>query len=375
MDTILCKSLASLAIRKFIIKNINPSQKELKLVYIGNHSKKTKEILKKIEINEYNTNYGTNEIKQAIAKKDISLLLKASEHKHLETIIPNYIKKIGNLTDYNVFFIYTYIEDSFPIEHIRILLYETIKKDVLPIIQQDDNLYLPYNMLIYQYPKSISFSYFTEQINFIFRKDNKLINYKKEIKNKKKNNKNTNNSNYLNNVDNTISNDDDDDNDNNDNVMKDDNTFETPSNDIPDYILNDIMENSKSNSNDTLGIVTSVSNIANSKTALESSINELDELDELDELNEITLDIEELLPENTNTLEIPVIKLKKPNEVYYDLFNKAKIKAKEAKKLAIQSYLEAKKIKEMYLLEDVDLSEDDYDDDNDENNSEDVEVK
>ena len=164
-------------------------------------------------------------------------------------------------------------------------------------------------------------------------------------------------------------------NDNNDNVMKDDNTFETPSNDIPDYILNDIMENSKSNSNDTLGIVTSVSNIANSKTALESSINELDELDELDELNEITLDIEELLPENTNTLEIPVIKLKKPNEVYYDLFNKAKIKAKEAKKLAIQSYLEAKKIKEMYLLEDVDLSEDDYDDDNDENNSEDVEVK
>ena len=100
-----------------------------------------------------------------------------------------------------------------------------------------------------------------------------------------------------------------------------------------------------------------------------------EELDELDELNEITLDIEELLPENTNTLEIPVIKLKKPNEVYYDLFNKAKIKAKEAKKLAIQSYLEAKKIKEMYLLEDVDLSEDDYDDDNDENNSEDVEVK
>ena len=175
--------------------------------------------------------------------------------------------------------------------------------------------------------------------------------------------------------DNNKDSDSDMNNDNNDNVMKNDNTFETPSNDIPDYILNDIMENSITNGNDTLGIVTSVSNIANSKTALDSSINELNELDELDELDEITLDIEELLPENTNTLEIPVIKLKKPNEVYYDLFNKAKIKAKEAKKLAIQSYLEAKKIKETYLLEDVDLSEDDNDDDNSYDNSEDVEVK
>ena len=58
------------------------------------------------------------------------------------------------------------------------------------------------------------------------------------------------------------------------------------------------------------------------------------------------------------------MKLKKPNEVYYDLFNKAKIKAKEAKKMAIQSYLEAKKIKEIYLLDDVDLSEDDEDEEN-----------
>jgi len=144
----------------------------------------------------------------------------------------------------------------------------------------------------------------------------------------------------------------------------DDKTFETPSNDITEDILNDIIENSKSNSNDTLGIVSNGPNNTNSETNRKNELDELDELDqldELDELNEITLDIEELLPENTNTLEIPIIKLKKPNEVYYDLFNKAKIKAKEAKKLAIQSYLEAKKIKETYLLEDVDLSEDEHD--------------
>jgi hypothetical protein len=126
--------------------------------------------------------------------------------------------------------------------------------------------------------------------------------------------------------------------------------------DITDYILNDIMENSNTNNNDTLGIVTN--KLDNKTDQLKNTSIPID----FDELNEITLDIEELLPESINTLEIPVMKLKKPNEVYYDLFNKAKIKAKEAKKMAIQSYLEAKKIKEAYLLEDVDLSEDDEND-------------
>jgi hypothetical protein len=148
---------------------------------------------------------------------------------------------------------------------------------------------------------------------------------------------------------------------------------------ISNCILNDIIENS--NNNDTLGIVGNIidNNIHSDKIELlnnetnnsESDILESDNKD----LNEIILDIEELLPENLNTLEIPTIKLKKPNEVYYDLFKKAKIKAKEAKKLAIQSYLEAKKIKEIYLLEDVDLSDEDYedneDDEHDEKNDED----
>ena len=140
--------------------------------------------------------------------------------------------------------------------------------------------------------------------------------------------------------------------------------------DITDYILNDIMENSNPNINDTLGIVTNkldnkTTQIKNTDTTIAIDSHVLDN-DINNDLTEITLDIEELLPESINTLEIPVMKLKKPNEVYYDLFNKAKIKAKEAKKIAIQSYLEAKKIKEAYLLEDVDLSEEDENDENDE---------
>ena len=135
--------------------------------------------------------------------------------------------------------------------------------------------------------------------------------------------------------------------------------------DITDYILNDIMENSNPNNNDTLGIVSNkldnkTDQLKNIDTTIAIDSNVLDN-DDNNDLTEITLDIEELLPESINTLEIPVMKLKKPNEVYYDLFNKAKIKAKEAKKMAIQSYLEAKKIKEAYLLEDVDLSDEDED--------------
>jgi len=156
--------------------------------------------------------------------------------------------------------------------------------------------------------------------------------------------------------------------DNSDNKQLDnplDNLDEKNTNDITDYILNDIMENSTTNNNDTLGIVGNNTNVLDvidkNSNVFENDLNDLDDLDE------ITLDIEELLPENTNTLEIPVIKLKKPNEVYYDLFNKAKIKAKEAKKMAIQSYLEAKKIKETYLLEGVDLSEDDENDNEEDN--------
>ena len=141
--------------------------------------------------------------------------------------------------------------------------------------------------------------------------------------------------------------------------------------DITDYILNDIMENSNPNNNDTLGIVSNkldnknkTDQLKNIDTtiAIDSNVLDNDVNNANNDLTEITLDIEELLPESINTLEIPVMKLKKPNEVYYDLFNKAKIKAKEAKKMAIQSYLEAKKIKEAYLLEDVDLSEEDEND-------------
>jgi hypothetical protein len=65
------------------------------------------------------------------------------------------------------------------------------------------------------------------------------------------------------------------------------------------------------------------------------------------------------------------ITLKKPNQVYYEIYQKAREKAKEAKKIAVAAYLELKQIKKTYMLDDIDESDDsevdnlDSDSDND----------
>ena len=57
------------------------------------------------------------------------------------------------------------------------------------------------------------------------------------------------------------------------------------------------------------------------------------------------------------------IKLKKPTEVYYNMYRIAKQKAKELKKNAIAAYLEAKQIKSAHMLEDSESDSDDDDND------------
>lgn len=52
-----------------------------------------------------------------------------------------------------------------------------------------------------------------------------------------------------------------------------------------------------------------------------------------------------------------VISLKKKNDVYYEMYRKALSKAKMAKELALASFLEAKNIKNTYMLEDIDDSD------------------
>jgi len=53
--------------------------------------------------------------------------------------------------------------------------------------------------------------------------------------------------------------------------------------------------------------------------------------------------------------------LKKPNQVYFELYKEARNKAKQAKRNAILAYLEAKNIKKTYMLETINDSDSDFD--------------
>jgi hypothetical protein len=99
--------------------------------------------------------------------------------------------------------------------------------------------------------------------------------------------------------------------------------------------------------------------------------------DDKNNKNNITLDIEEINPEPEEIKEDPnilkevdlistldnsleTITLKKPNQVYYEIYQKAREKAKEAKKNAILAFLEMKNIKKTYMLDDIDASDSEF---------------
>ena len=87
----------------------------------------------------------------------------------------------------------------------------------------------------------------------------------------------------------------------------------------------------------------------------------------------------ETTPKNTNALEevfldfndiTDTVNIKKPNEVYYEIYRTARTKAKQLRKIAMEAYLEAKEIKTKFMLNDIADSEEseeeseesDYDD-------------
>lgn len=75
----------------------------------------------------------------------------------------------------------------------------------------------------------------------------------------------------------------------------------------------------------------------------------------VEELKDLSLDD---LPLENN---LETIQLKKPNQVYFELYKEARKKAKDAKKNAILAYLEAKNIKKTYMLENIDDSDNEFD--------------
>lgn len=96
-------------------------------------------------------------------------------------------------------------------------------------------------------------------------------------------------------------------------------------------------------------------NNLSSSNNLDKNINNINL--EIEDLNSSNLELKEVdisLEDNTETLE-----LKKPNQVYFEIYKQAIQKAKEAKKAAIIAYLEAKNIKKTYMIEHIDEDIDD----------------
>jgi acetolactate synthase-1/2/3 large subunit len=71
--------------------------------------------------------------------------------------------------------------------------------------------------------------------------------------------------------------------------------------------------------------------------------------------------LKEIKELDNNNLNLETMQLKKPNQVYYELYKEARKKAKEAKKNAIIAYLEAKNIKKTYMIENIEDSESEFD--------------
>lgn len=107
------------------------------------------------------------------------------------------------------------------------------------------------------------------------------------------------------------------------------------------------------------------------KDILESKENGNEEkLEVMEEVVESKDLIQDILEENRENIEIPeeidltldeledeTVSLKKRNDIYYEMYKDALRKAKMAKDLALNSFLEAKRIKNTYMLDDLDDSD------------------
>jgi hypothetical protein len=158
-------------------------------------------------------------------------------------------------------------------------------------------------------------------------------------------------------------------------------------------ILDDVNDISKKNISETLPVISEMMSALDEMTDIEEPKKEviLDTLEELDTLDilqkensneentediELNINFEELtedIQENDdelkeiNNIDLNLdkndasIKLKKPNQVYFELYKEARNKAKQAKKSAILAYLEAKNIKKTYMIENINDSDSDFD--------------
>lgn len=88
-------------------------------------------------------------------------------------------------------------------------------------------------------------------------------------------------------------------------------------------------------------------------------IDDRENLEEISELEDLKMEEVQLNLDDAENLE--EITLKKPDEVYMEIYSEARRKAKEAKKQALISYLELKKIKSEWDVNGLEDSDDEFD--------------
>jgi len=118
-------------------------------------------------------------------------------------------------------------------------------------------------------------------------------------------------------------------------------------------------------------VVIAANTLDNTKISDNSEINKEQKQEQEEELEKVNLQISDknLDTNNTSDTELheidlaiedndDILSLKKPNEVYYEIYRAAHEKAKHMKKVALEAYLEAQNIKTKYMLDDMLASDD-----------------
>jgi hypothetical protein len=70
------------------------------------------------------------------------------------------------------------------------------------------------------------------------------------------------------------------------------------------------------------------------------------------------LELAEIADDDLKVSEGEPITLRKPNDIYYEIYKSAKQKANDMRRAAVEAYLETKEIKSKYMLQDIDDSDD-----------------
>jgi len=154
---------------------------------------------------------------------------------------------------------------------------------------------------------------------------------------------------------------------NNDDINSNDIIIDTP-------IEDEYLENIEPLDNSDNTVITNEI-IQNNEPTLEINLdteNNLEKIEEIEKIQPIEIDGIQEIDFNLDELEkADEIQIKKRNDVYYEMYREARRKAKIARDLALSSYLEVKRIKNTYMLNDIiDSDDSDLDDEGNSDNEE-----